>query len=166
MLTPGIYEATVCKHWWEEKQSDGSPILLVQVTIFDGTDDYKMTGRIYFSPKAVGMARGQLRELGFDPETEKIVDIGDTISFVGNTPEVTLEEEEWQGRTQLKLTRFGGRSKPPTADAMKAAQQALLAAKGKPAEKKAPVPNAVIPKTVDLPGSLPIDPAPEGDIPF
>lgn len=155
MLTPGVFQAQVERHWWEANNRDGTAILAVEVSVFDGESDQKQTGRIYFTPKAAGMARGQLRAFDFDPNTQNIVDIGASIDFTGRTVEVVLEEHTYNNRTEIRIARFGGRPKPPTPDAMSAAQKALHEVKKTPPKK----PTKAV-ATQPAEGSL------DGDIPF
>lgn len=129
-IMPGIYPAAIVKHWWETSRS-GDPVLAFTLIARDpewGTE-YPMSHRVYFTPKAAGMARGQLRLLGFDPDLQDLAEIGESISFEGHETEVTVDEQVFNGKSQIRVARFGGKPKPPEKAALLKAQQALRAAK-------------------------------------
>ncbi len=145
-MMPGIYNAVVKQHCWITSRA-GHPGLEVTVEVSDDWDSKPMTGTIWFTDKALGMARMQLRALGFDPDTQKVGDIGPRISLVGHQCEVELAEEDYNGRTSLKIKRFGGRPKPPTDDQLRNLDVLLARAKtrqpaadSEPAAQKPPAP--------------------------
>jgi hypothetical protein len=120
-----------------------------------------MVGTIWLSSASMGMARSQLKALGFDCDKNDLSEIGDTISLVGVEVDVQLKEEDYKGRISLKITRFGGAS-PPTPKALADATAALRAAK-----KAAAATGAY--SAPEPPEAKPVDPvpsAPEDDIPF
>ena len=134
-LRPGTYDAIVTEHHWTTSQS-GNPGLAVQVDIDDRSGEFTaMVGVIWFTPKSMGMARGQLRALGFDPDRQQCKAIGETISLVDARCEVQIVEEEYRGRTSIKISRFGGIPKPPTQEQL-AGLDALLAAAKKTDERE------------------------------
>lgn len=158
MLATGTYHATVEKTWFTTSQA-GTPGLCVKVSIEDEWDkDVSLIGTIWLSEKAMPMARRQLRALGFDPDANDLDAIGDTIDLVGNKVDVQLKEESYKGRTELRISMFGGNAPPPSKQALSAASAALRAAKKKPdaanPEPEAP-PAKVEPPAEDDGGEIP-----------
>ena len=127
-IQPGIYPATVVEHHWTTSQS-GHPGLAITVQISDGWENPQMVGTIWFTPKSGAMARQQLRELGFNPDTQHCNEIGQSVSLVDHQCDVQLTEEEYRGRTAVKITKFGGLPKPPTAAQLAALDGMLARAK-------------------------------------
>jgi len=133
MLTPGIYKSVVEKHWLTTSQV-GNPGLSIKVKIDDDWDSGQtFIGTIWFTEKSMGMARGQLRALGFDMDANELADLEDTISLVGVKVDVELKEEVYNGRSELRIARFGGPAPPPTKAALAAATKALRSVKKSPA---------------------------------
>jgi hypothetical protein len=129
MLQPGIAKAKVLRHWFTTSQG-GTPGLSVRVEVSDDWDaGQEMVGTIWLSPKAMGMARSQLKALGFDCTAHELDELDGTDILVGNEVDLELKEEEYKGRRELKIARFGGPAPKPTKDALKAATAALRAAK-------------------------------------
>jgi len=129
-IMPGIYPAEIVKHWWETSRS-GDPVLAFTLNVHEpewGTE-YPMSHRVYFTPKAAGMARAQLKLLGFDSDAQDLADIGESVSFEGVQVEVTVDEQTYQGKSQVRVARFGGKPKPPEKSALAKATQALRDAK-------------------------------------
>jgi hypothetical protein len=177
MLRPGIYSARVVKHVWTTSQNL-NPGLAVTVAIFsdDGFGEEEIIGKIWFSDKAMGMARAQLRALGFDPDSQDPAEIGFSISLVGNETEVILEEQEYNGRRELKVARFGKAAPPPSKEALQALGTKLRSAKKAKPQPKPPDPSPAVaqePARQDSPSptltedieAAKTDP-PEDDIPF
>jgi hypothetical protein len=176
-LQPGIFNGVVVSHKWGTSGT-GSPFLAVTVEIDDGFGTVDaITGKIYFTPKAKGMARGQLKALGFNPDEYEAGDIGDTVSLVGNECSVELDEQEFRGRTELRVARFGA-NKPPSKEELAKVTRMLREAKGKsePAEsplhppKPAPKPANGGPKPLDKMSQAEVnaelEQADDGVIPF
>ena len=128
-MQPGSYKAVVTDHRWTTAQS-GNPGLAVTVDVIDGFGGVEsMVGTIWFTPKSMGIARTQLRALGFDPDKQHVKDIGESISLRDHECEVQIAEEDYKGRTSLRIRMFGGLPKPPTAAQLSALDAALAAAK-------------------------------------
>jgi hypothetical protein len=126
-LIPGVYQAEVRKHTWGYSQS-GTPFLSVDLLIFTDFGEEAMNGRIYFSAKSMGIGRQNLKALGFDPDTQEVEEVGDSISFIGNQCTIELQEQEYNGRTELKVARWGT-VKPPDKEALRKLGADLKAAK-------------------------------------
>lgn len=144
-LAPGVYQATVLNHWWKTAQT-GTPGLAVTVSLedeFGGSEE--ITGTIWMSKNTMAMARGQLRALGFDPDTQHVGDIGASIDLSGNRCEVTLKEKDFRGQVSIEIYRFGKPLPPPTPAQLDAVQTALRAAK-KLVNEDVPVDKAPPPK--------------------
>ena len=173
MLTAGKFKGRVVWHGWVTSQA-GTPGLAVRVGIMDdfaGAEE-EITGTIWLSPKAMGMARMQLKALGFDCDTQELSEIGVSVSFIDRECDVVLKEEQYKGKVSIKMDRFGAGAPPPTKDALVKAQAGLRAAKK--ARPPYPDPNAMPPDAgADVPLEPPKRPPPaevpppvEGDIPF
>lgn len=133
MITlPGTYKARVEKHWFTTSQA-GTPGLAVKVLVADADSDWgdeqAFVGTIWLSPKAMGMARSQLKALGFDCDLHDLDELESDVSLVGREVEVELKEETYKNRTELRIARFGGQAPKPTPDALAKATAALRAAK-------------------------------------
>jgi hypothetical protein len=135
-LPIGANKAKVLKTYFTTSQA-GNAGLSIKVEVGDAWEKEEMTGTIWFSPKAAGMARRQLKVFGFDIDTTDLSEIGQSVDFVGMEILVTLKEEDYHGVLSLKIDCFGA-VKAPTADELGAAQRALRAAKGKTKEKAPP----------------------------
>jgi len=157
-MIPGVYDAEVLGHWLTTSQA-GNAGLSVKVLVadkFGATEE--MVGTIWLTAKSMRMARTQLKALGFDVDTQEIVTLNENpeegMSLVGHKCQVTLKEDDYRNRIEIRIAFFGGGAKPPTAEQLAAAQRGLRAAKGK--AKAAPEVNTDA-----------INPATKGeDIPF
>jgi hypothetical protein len=150
MPQPGIVKAVVKRHSFTSSQA-GTPGLSVTVELTDDWDSgVTMVGTIWLSQKSMGMARPQLKALGFDISTHELDELDGTEILVGREVEIELREEEYKGRKELRIARFGGLPPKPTKDALKAVTAALREAKkDKPAAKPKTQkkPNGVDPNT-------------------
>lgn len=153
MLMAGMHydKATVSQTMHTEDQH-GNAALKVWVKIPDPeamTEDGNATvvGTIYTSPKAVSMARRQLKNIGFDPDTQDFGEIGKSVSLVGNEVKGGIDIEEFKGNLKVK---FFGRMGGASDKALSAATAALRAAKKN-----------------NAPGAVPAEEPPtDEDIPF
>ena len=142
MLSPGVFEAcTVLDNWWTHAQT-GTRALAVKVGVedFENGGTQELVGNIYFTDKSMGLARAQLKALGFDCEKESIRTLTEK-SLVGRTVTVVLEDNQKGG---LKVARFGvfGNRDAPKEDEFTKMDNALRAAKkSKPATSAAPAPD-------------------------
>ncbi len=133
-MKPGSYQAVVTEHRWTTAKS-GLAGLAITADVTDSFGGIEtVTGTIWFSPKAMHMARKQLGNLGFRHGEQKAADIGNTISFVGRNCEVQLEENEYpkgSGKKTIKIGWFGPRTyaPPPPADVLAGLDAALDDAK-------------------------------------
>jgi len=101
----GTYPATVTKTSWVQSQT-GLPGLRVTVAVSDPEGgDTVLVGTIYFSERNAGMGRRQLKNLGFDPDTQSAPEIGKTVSLDGNEVREGVTLEEYKG--ELKVGFFG-----------------------------------------------------------
>lgn len=172
-LQPGSYKAVVTEHHWTTSQAE-TPGLAISLDVLDGFGGCeRMLHTIWFSTKAMGMARAQLKELGFDANKQHARDIGNGISFVDRECNVVLDNENYGGRTTLKVKKIGGLPKPPTAAQLSALDAALAAAKksgGKADAEAFERANPMVPSDESLSGNLPTPPptrAPtEEELPF
>ena len=130
MLLAGIYKAVIKKHWFTTSAMKGTPGLAVKVEISDEWDEGQtFVGTIWLSPNAMGMARSQLKALGFDCDTHELSELEGEVSLVDRAVDVELREEDFRGKTELKIARFGGSAPKPTKDALSSATKELRAAK-------------------------------------
>lgn len=152
-MKPGTYKAVVTDHHWTTSASN-NPGLAIQVDIpddFGGVES--MTGTIWFTPKSMSMARGQLKALGFNPDRQHARDIGSSISLRDREVAVVVAEEEYKGRKSLKISRFGVAASPPSSEQLAGLDELLAAAK-KADEKE----EAEAPHDESLSGNLPMPP--------
>jgi len=134
----------------------GTPGMDVRVLI--PSLDEIVTGTIWLSVKAAGMAKQQFKALGVDFNTEDLNVLNAQQTLKGYQTVVELGEETYNGYTKVKVKRFGdGRGAVPTADVVAAAQAALRAAKDEPKKPK--------PKAAAKPGAAEAKPDDDG-LPF
>jgi hypothetical protein len=127
-MKPGIFTATVRNHFWSRSRS-GTEFLGVQFDVpSDFNDVESITAQIWFTSKAMGMARSQLKALGFNCDTQDLAELGGSISLVGAETDIELQEHEYNGRYELRVVRIGV-SKPPDAARLKELGASLRAAK-------------------------------------
>ena len=161
-LQPGSYKAVVTEHHWTTSKAN-TPGLALSLDVLDGFGGCeRMLHTIWFSDKAMNMARAQLKELGFDANKQHARDIGNGISFVDRECNVVLDNENYGGRTTLKVKKIGGLPKPPTAAQLSALDAALAAAKksgGKDDDTEAfERANQMVPSDESLSGNFPTPP--------
>lgn len=162
-MNVGVYNSEIVAIGLTTSQT-GNCGVWVTVEVDDGFGGAReeMTGRIWITDAAMGMAKKQLDAIGFD---WKKTDLSmDTLQIcIGNEVEVTLKEETYKNRKEVKIAFFGGGSKPPTEaeisramtmlrakkDATEGPQDAPESTRSKKtssgqekADKPAPVPNA------------------------
>ncbi|MFA5186906.1 MAG: hypothetical protein WC551_10540 [Patescibacteria group bacterium] len=92
--------------------------------------DERLAGTIWFSDKAMGFARTQLRSIGFDPDR----DLKEVVDLVDTEITVTVGQENYKGVDRYKIERFG--SDEASDEIIAKAQEAIRAiGKGKSAEE-------------------------------
>jgi len=123
-MIPGEYKATVESHTWTTSAAKGTVGLRIVCLVHSMDDDMQLAGTIWFSDKAMGFARTQLKALGFDPDKVDVEEIGVSVDLNGNETTVVVEEQEYQGTTTVRIGRFGGANKP-TQKALKSLSAAL-----------------------------------------
>lgn len=169
-MKPGSHRAIVTDHKWVTSQA-GTPGLEISVDIPDdfGTVDC-MVGTIWMSEKSMGMARRQLKNLGFNPDTQSVGDIGGSISLREREIEIQVEEDEYKGKKKLKINFFGGRSgAAPAKEQLSALDAALAAAKKSGEEEDDAYHGPSVPPPPQTPAEpVPLNPPPGTDegIPF
>lgn len=131
-LVMGVQKATVLDHWFDTKGQNHTPCLSIILEVMDDfAQPQKIQGEIWLTEKSAGMARQQLRSLGFDPDQQELTEI----QVVGNEVEIELYQEPWtdkHGRESLSTrVRFAPKRAPvaPPAAKLAAIQSALRAAK-------------------------------------
>jgi hypothetical protein len=140
MLSTGVFEAcTVLDNWWTHAQT-GTRALAVKIGVedFEANGTQELIGNIYFTDKSMGLARAQLKALGFDCEKESLATLTEKC-LVGRTVTVVLEDN---GKGGLKVSRFGVFG---NRDAPKEDEFAMLDAALKSAKKSKPAPAASAP---------------------
>ena len=116
----------------------GTPGMDVIVVIPELNEE--VTGTIWLTVKAAGMAKKQFKALGVDFATEDLNVLDQNQTLRGRKTVIELGEDTYLGRTKIKVRYFGdGRGEKPSAEAVTAAQAALRAAKD---ESKTPKPKA------------------------
>jgi hypothetical protein len=148
-MTPGVFDARIVAIGLKSSQN-GNPGVWVTVDIDDGYGaTEEMTGTIWITTAALGMARGQFKAIGFDYKTQ-VLNFENLQVCIDHECQVTLKEETYKNRTELKISVFGSNA-PPSPEALAAATSALRA--GKDDEERLP------PKT------LPKQPRTHGEVP-
>ncbi len=126
-MNQGVYKARVVGHRWRSAKS-GSLGLEILLAIMDETgEEEQINATIWMTPKAMGMARHQLKELKFDVDAEELSALDDEHYLADRECTVTVKLDEYYGDGRLKA-EIGGRFKPQPED-LKAAQAGLRAAK-------------------------------------
>ena len=128
-LLAGVYEAIVVSHHWITARTGTTGLQVVISVVDQWGEEHEMTGTIYMSKKSMGMARAQLKALGFDPDHQELAELGYEISLSGNPCQAELAEEEYNGRKSLKVKWFGKHLPPPSKEQLAETQKALQAAK-------------------------------------
>ena len=130
-LQKGIYQATVTAHQLITSAKKGTPGLSVTVQFNDGWQDQTETGIIWLSAKAAESAREQLKAVGFNPDKHKLSELGagQTLSLVGHGCSIEIDEEEYQGKSRMKIKRFGA-PRPPADELLSQLDDILADAKG------------------------------------
>lgn len=156
MLFPGgIYPARVLSHSWTKAQS-GAPGLNIKCSVADPDGDAAdLFGTIYFTDASMGMARRQMKNLGFDPDTQDVFDIGKTVSLIGQDVQGGVTLEEFKGKTKIGF--FGARVSAPDPAALKALTGKLRAAKkpDEPGEDFSVPPGTPAPKPAEGDDDIP-----------
>jgi hypothetical protein len=135
-MNPGVYDVKIVAAGLCSSQS-GNPGVWITVDIDDGFGrSEEMTGKIWITEKAMGMARGQLKAVGFDYRALDLTH-DNVQAIVGNECSVTLKEETYKNRTEVKISLFGSNA-PPSPEALAAATRSLRAAKDDGEEKLPP----------------------------
>lgn len=159
ITTPGRYTATITEATLGESQT-GTPFASLYCTTEDGQH---ISAYLYLSEKAFDRSLEALQKLGFDGDFERLDQLN------GAACSLSVEEEEWNGETRLKVRYIN----PPRAAAPQGLAAMLTArARGgmpakpvaatKPAAPSRPVPpRAPPPPPSALPGAEEDD-----DVPF
>ena len=81
----------------------GTEFIYIRVEIEDGPERASMPIQIWLTEKAMGMARAQLRQCGFDVDKDPLASLSESNTLLqGRKVPVELYEEEWKGRMQMK----------------------------------------------------------------
>ena len=135
-MTPGIFYARIIAIGLKSSQA-GNPGVWITVDIDDGFGAVEeMTGTIWITDKALGMARGQFKAIGFDYKT-KALNFDNLQECIGHECQVTLKEETYKNRTELKISLFGSNA-PPSPEALADAMAKLRSGKGDDDGEKLP----------------------------
>ena len=98
-MRPGKYIATVQSHQLTNSKA-GTWGVLVNFTV----DEEEISGTIWLTGKAMGIARKSLKAIGFDPDTENISILNlDHGHLTGHQCEIDVQEETYQGVERLKI---------------------------------------------------------------
>jgi hypothetical protein len=132
-MIPGVYNAEIIAVGLGVS-SAGNPNVWITAAVDDGfgkTED--MTGHIYLTARAMGMARGQFKAIGFDYRQFDL-NRENLQRVIGHSVEVTLEEQTFGNRRELRIAKFGA-NHPPSPESLAAATAALRSGKdeGSPA---------------------------------
>lgn len=150
-FSPGLYEVEIVSHEFQVK-GDKETFVLHTRTVDTGED---MEVLIWFSEKAMGIARAALKICGFDCDARELTELDqDTTLLAGQR--FTASVEDYRGRNSIGVLL---RSKPTTgrlaamSDALRQAKKSENGSAGAPYVPAAtqPVPGATFPKDDDIP---------------
>lgn len=102
-MEPGTYIAKVLEHdvLINEKSGNWYIAFLLEV------DGEKMHHSIYLTPKAAGMARGQLKAVGFDSDKRSTAELSENkFLLAGAKCEVVVEDQEYNGKVYTRIARI------------------------------------------------------------
>jgi len=127
-IDPGTYMGEVVDYWWENRDN---PPMIVKVRIKTEWGDENVIGKIWFTEKAAGMARAQLRALGVNPDDDSEMDelAVTRLRLAGRQVQVEVDFNEYKGRRTLQVSRFGSVKAPPSPKTMETIKGRLRAAK-------------------------------------
>ena len=105
-MIKGQRATAIVRDWqWTESQSGTAGLkVFCEVTDPNGlADPVNMNGSIWFTPKAMKMAKRQLKNLGMDTDKFPLEGLGVDVNIIGNALDVMIDE--YNG--QLKVGYFG-----------------------------------------------------------
>lgn len=116
-MLPGKYVATIEENDIRSAGS-GTEFIYIRVSI----DGEGMPIQIWLTEKAMGMARAQLRQCGFDPDRDSLSKLAEDSGLLrGRQVPVEVYEEEYKGHLNLKAkiqTGTVGKKRIAALDAM------------------------------------------------
>lgn len=99
-MIEGIHNAVVVEHRTVTSPG-GTPYVLVT---FQLNDNETIQARIFLTEKAAGIARKSLKAIGFDPDKQDLSALDENQHLLtGREAELDIREEEYRGRTSLKV---------------------------------------------------------------
>ena len=117
----------------------------VRFMVEDG-EGWEIVGNIWLTDKAWEMARKSLKAIGFDVDKQstKLLDTNKEL-LAGNKCNITVAEEEYKGKTSLKVKFINPLSEAPSEDIFAKWDKKLREAKKKPDETTGEVEDASVP---------------------
>ena len=98
----------------------------------------EMWGNVYFSEKAMHIARKSLKAMGFDPDTRSIVEMEDNPELLaGNECEVTVKPDTYKADGSTKIAFINPKKIRPTPEKLAEMDAALRAIKSEDEAKEA-----------------------------
>lgn len=139
-MIPGKHIGKVVRHDYGHSSQKGTPQLYVTFQVDSETGSETIGGYVYFTEKAMGIARKSLKAMGFDPDADTLQTLIDNpLKLMGHECSLTIIEEEGQdGEYRLKVAFIDPVSTPPKDGEVKGIDGALRAVKGskKPSKGK------------------------------
>lgn len=113
----------------------------VLFSVDDNGTTEQVWGQIYFTPKAMGIARKSLKAIGFDPDRQTLDEFQrDQALCKGKRAEIEIEDHEYKGETTLRVKWINPLPKPVDENTLSNLTKALRAVKKKDAEEEMPTP--------------------------
>lgn len=98
MSEPGRYQGTIEEN--DIRSTGKTDYVFLRVNV-EGQGVHPV--QIWLTPKAMGMARAQLRQCGFEPDKDSLASLAeDNVLLRGRPVPIELYEDDYGGRIQLK----------------------------------------------------------------
>ena len=170
----GTHEVTVDCHNVSINPNTGTWTARFWFVWEEDGEPQKIAGNVYFTEKAIRIARKSLKAMGFNPDTQKIADLDENQTLLrGNPCEIEIVEETYQGETSIKVKWINAiRDKKKEADEGSRIDNLLRAAGSKESKERAATSTPPVNDDADPFGQPPPltdkdAPSPPGDdIPF
>lgn len=138
-MIPGKHQAKVVTCTYGHSSQKLTPQFEVVFLVDDATGGEQITGYIYLTEKAMGIARKSLKAMGFNPDDQELdVLVKNPALLAGNEAQIVVVEEEGQdGEYRMKVAFINPLPGPADANELKKLSKALRDVKGSTKPKKA-----------------------------
>lgn len=140
-MIPGKHQAKVVTCTYGHSSQKLTPQFEVVFLVDDATGGEQITGYIYLTEKAMGIARKSLKAMGFNPDDQELdVLVKNPALLAGNEAQIVVVEEEGQdGEYRMKVAFINPLPGPADLNELKKLSKALRDVKGSTKKKPAPV---------------------------